>query len=97
GALLSMFLGGRRSTRSLSGFASRRSVTVRTKERLESAKGKAKDVEAQIAELEQDLADELQAIADRWDEAASRVTSHRIPLDRTDIRVEQVVLLWVPT
>lgn len=97
GALLSMFLGGRRSTRSLSGFASRRSTTVRTKERLESAKGKAQDVEAEIADLEQDLADELQAIADRWDEAAGRITSHRIPLDRTDIRVDQVVLLWVPT
>jgi len=97
GALLSMFLGGRRSTRSLSGFASRRSTTVRTKERLESAKGKAQDVENDLADLEQDLADELQAIADRWEEAAGNITTHRIPLDRTDIRVDEVVLLWVPT
>ena len=96
GALLSMFLGGRRSTRSLSGFASRRSTTVRTKERLESAKGKAQDVENDLADLEQDLADELQAIADRWEDAAGNISTHRIPLDRTDIRVDQVVLLWVP-
>ena len=84
------------STRSLSGFASRRSTTVRTKERLESARGKAQDVENELADLEQDLADELQAIADRWEDAAGNISTHRIPLDRTDIRVDQVALLWVP-
>jgi hypothetical protein len=43
GQLLSVFLGGRRGLRSLSGAASRRGVTRRTQERLDTAKGKVED------------------------------------------------------
>ncbi|MGH7443822.1 MAG: hypothetical protein ACREKM_03055, partial [Longimicrobiales bacterium] len=97
GALLSMFLGGRRGTRGLSGIASRRSTTRRTQERLETAKGKAEDLDRELAELEHDLADELQTIETRWNEAAERTETRSVPLDRTDIDVDQVVLLWIPT
>ncbi|MGH7445826.1 MAG: hypothetical protein ACREKM_13160, partial [Longimicrobiales bacterium] len=97
GALLSMFLGGRRGTRGLSGIASRRSTTRRTQERLETAQGKAEDLDRELAELERDLADELQTIETRWNEVATRTETRSVPLDKTDIDVDQVVLLWIPT
>lgn len=97
GALLSMFLGGRRGTRGLSGIASRRSTTRRTQERLETARQKAGDFETELADIEQDLADELVRIQEKWDRAAADSTTRSIPLDKTDIDVDEMVLLWVPT
>ena len=97
GALLSMFLGGRRSVRGLSGVASRRSTSVRARERLTTAQQKADDLEREIEVLEDELAAELEAITERWDTAATRTETRTIPLDKSDIAVEEVVLLWVPT
>ena len=97
GQLLSVFLGGRARLGSLSGAASRRSVTRRTQERLDTAKGKAEDVAEGIAELEAELADELAGIEARWRDQAGVLETKTIPLEQNDVRVEEVVLLWLPT
>src|SRR5690606_34807692 len=54
GQLLSMFLGGRRNVRSLSGVASRRGMTRRTQERLDTAQGKLEDVGEEMKSLEEE-------------------------------------------
>jgi hypothetical protein len=94
GEVLSMFLGGRRRTRSLSGMASRRSTTVRTKERLRSAVDKTQEIQETIEDLEDDLAQEISEIWERWETAASEVDSFEVPLERTDVRLEGMTLFW---
>lgn len=89
-----MFLGGRRRTRSLSGMASRRSTTVRTKERLRSAVDKTQEIQETIEDLEDDLAQEISEIWERWKTAASEVDSFEVPLERTDVRLEGMTLFW---
>lgn len=96
GELLSVFLGGRKRSRSLSGVASRRSQTVRTQERLRSAQEKYADKAQTIEELEDELADEISEITARWDEAAAAIEEVDIGLEKTDIRVEELTLVWVP-
>jgi hypothetical protein len=94
GEVLSMFLGGRRRTRSLSGMASRRSTTVRARERLRSAVEKAEDYQDAIEDLEEELAEELSEIWERWESAANEVDRFEIGLERTDIRLDEMVLFW---
>ncbi|HEX6135469.1 MAG TPA: DUF87 domain-containing protein [Longimicrobiales bacterium] len=96
GQLLSMFLGGRRSARSLSGVASRRGITRRTQERLDTAKGKAQDLAEEMRGIEQELADDLAELQEKWDACADDIETKSIPLEQSDVTVEEVVLLWVP-
>ncbi len=96
GELLSVFLGGRKRSRSLSGVASRRSQTVRTQERLRSAQDKYADKAHTIEELEDELADEINEIAAKWNEAADAIEQVDIGLEKTDIQVNELTLVWIP-
>jgi hypothetical protein len=101
GAVLGAFLGGKRSTRSMAGAlssaASRRGVSVRSAERRETAKAKADATKDDLAELEQELADEISAIDERWKTVADEVDTLSIRLEASDVRVVETRLVWVPT
>ncbi len=97
GDLLSVFLGGRRRSRSLSGAASRRAQTRRTQERLATASEKVTDKVADLEDLEDQLADDVQEIMAKWDEAATEVEVVEIGLEKTDITIDDIALLWIPT
>jgi len=97
GDLLSVFLGGKRRSRSLSGAASRRSQTVRTQERLRSAQDKLSDKAADLDDLEDDLSRDLMEITDRWNDAARDIQTVEIGLEKTDIAVDEMALVWIPT
>ncbi len=97
GDLLSVFVGGRSRSRGLSSAANRRSQTRRTQERLSSAHEKMADKESDLDELEDELSEDLQAIVGKWNEAAGDIETVEIGLEKTDIRVEEIALVWVPT
>ncbi|MCJ7627269.1 MAG: hypothetical protein MUO50_02660, partial [Longimicrobiales bacterium] len=97
GEVLSMFLGGRRRTRSLSGISSRRSQTLRTKERLQSAEEKLEEYEEAIQELEEKLGTELQDIWDKWKNTADEMDAFEVGLEKTDIHLDDLFLFWAPT
>jgi hypothetical protein len=96
GEVLSMFLGGRRRTRSLSGISSRRSQTRRTKERLRSAEEKLEEYEDAILELEEELSVELTEIWDKWNATAEELDSFEVGLEKTDIHLDDLFLFWAP-
>ena len=96
GDLLSGLLGGRRRSTSLGRAASRRSMTVRTQERLRSAEEKKEEKEAELEELEDKLAGEISAISERWKDAADQVEEIDIPLEKADVDVDEVSVLWIP-
>ncbi|MDX1495827.1 MAG: hypothetical protein R3253_17280, partial [Longimicrobiales bacterium] len=96
GQVLSMFLGGRRRVRGLSGMASRRSQTRRTQERLRSAQEKADEYQTTIDELEDELAVELDEIWEEWKEKAREIEDFQVPLERTDVTLDKMILFWAP-
>ena len=96
GDLLSGLLGGRRRSINLGRAASRRSMTVRTQERLRSAEEKKKEKEIELEELENRLAEEISSISDRWKGMAGQIEEIKVPLEKTDIDVEEVGVLWIP-
>ena len=101
GAVLGALFGGRRSTRSMAGAlssaASRRGMSVRTAERKETAEAKVESTKDDLAELEQEIADEVAEIDERWRAVADEVDTLSIRLEATDVRVVEIRLVWVPT
>ena len=101
GAVLGALLGGRRSTRSITsaigGAASRRGVTARTSERRSSAEQKAEGLRDDLAELEQEILDEVAEIDERWQATADEIDTIAIRLEATDVRVLETRLVWVPS
>lgn len=95
GDLLGGLLGGRRRT--VRGAAKRRSRTRAAERRADQAHAKwSADVEELHAE-EAEVAAEVAAIYDDWAAKGEAVENAEIRLEKNDIRVQNITLLWVPT
>jgi len=57
---------------------------------------RAEEAAAAVADLEADLQDELTAIAAAWDDKAARIEPLPIGLEKTDVSLQQVTVVWVP-
>ncbi len=101
GAVLGALFGGRRSARSMAsaigGAASRRGMTARTTERKQTAEDKVDATKDDLAQLEQEILDEVAEIDERWQATAAEVDTLTIRLESTDVRVLETRLVWVPS
>jgi hypothetical protein len=95
GAILDL-LTGRRSTRSITGSASKRAATRSKEQRLVTAQEKSQDVWQDMADLEQELVGELEEINDRWEERTTVVEDVEIGLEKDDIDIDEITLVWIP-
>ena len=104
GSVVGVLLGGKADTRTiaragraLGGAASRRGMSTRASERKESAEEKAELAETDLAELEQEILDEVAEIDEKWAAKADAVETVPIRLEAGDVRVVETTLVWVPT
>ncbi len=101
GAVLGALLGGRRSARSIAGavssVASRRGMTARTAERKQTADAKVARAQDDLEEIEQRILDDVQAIDGKWKDVAAAIETISIRPEATDVKVERLALVWVPT
>lgn len=101
GDLLGSFLGGRRSARSVlskvKGASSRRKQTSAAGQRLETALAAVEAKTMELGDLEAELVEELAEIEARWADVAEQVEPVEVGLEKTDIDVREMVLIWVPT
>jgi DNA helicase HerA-like ATPase len=95
GTVLSVLL-GRKSTRSMSTATSKRSMTRKAERRLETAQTKVSAEVEDLEDLESDLASDVADIAGEWADKASDIETMQIGLEKTDIRVESLQLVWIP-
>jgi len=49
-----------------------------------------------LQDVESELAGELTEIGARWDGLAGQIATTSIPLEKSDVKVTQLVLAWVP-
>jgi hypothetical protein len=100
GDLLSALLGGRGRTRSLvrsvSRGASRRSLTERTGQRVVTAQEQVESYTEDIGEIEAELAEVVAEIDGRWREKATAIETIGIGLEKSDVTVSELALVWVP-
>lgn len=101
GSLLGALLGGRRSASSIAsavrGVANRRSKSTKLQTKLETYEERIEAAADELEALEAELADTIVEITDRWDAVAANITSRPVPLEKNDIVVAQVSLIWIPT
>ncbi len=101
GSVLGGLLGGRRSTRSILGAGRRASSKSRTKgnaeERLRTAENRLEENADKLEDLETELTDSLWEIQSDWDEKAKEIETLQVPLEKTDISIDDFMLVWVPT
>ncbi len=96
GALIGI-LTGKKSTRSVTGSARRRQQTRNKEQRLRSAQDKAVTEWEEMAALEAEMVEELEAINDEWEEVGADIETIEVPLEKTDIHIEDLTLVWIPT
>ncbi len=100
GSILGGLLGGRRSRGGLlgklGGAAGRRSRSAAAGDRLDAAENKLELLHSQLEDLEAELTEEVTEIDTRWMEIAKDITSTQVPLERSDVRVTQLALVWIP-
>ena len=77
--------------------ASRRGMTARTSQRRESAEQKVDATQDDLAQLEQEILDEVAEIDERWQTTADEIDTLAIRLEATDVRVLETRLVWVPS
>jgi multidrug resistance efflux pump len=97
GDIIGVLFGGRKRSNPLGQAARRRSAASQARARAENAKATLTEEQAELAALEADLEDE---VADLEDEVAAKVESVEeveIPLEKTDIGVAELKLVWIPT
>ncbi|MGH9119408.1 MAG: helicase HerA-like domain-containing protein [Acidimicrobiales bacterium] len=100
GSVLDVFLGGRRSLRkittALGGAGSRRGRSGTAKARVDAAADRVSDKRTALEQIEHDLADELLELAATWDERAANIERVEIPLEKSDIRLSALAVVWLP-
>ena len=48
-----------------------------------------------IAEIEQDIVDEVADIDDKWEDIAAEIKTLEVGLEKTDISIDDIALVWV--
>ena len=100
-SLLGGLLGGRGSARKLA-TAARRAASGRRQSsavsaRLDSARRRVAEKIDNLEDLEFDLSEALIEIDDEWSARATTIEEVEIPLEKSDISIEDFSLVWLPT
>jgi hypothetical protein len=104
GSMLGGLLGGRKSKTKMVGdmlgdagtAARRRGSTSASDRRVDAAENKVQRLVDQYDELEHELEVEVAEITERWDASAAAVSVMSVGVERTDVKVTQFALAWVP-
>jgi hypothetical protein len=104
GSILGGLLGGRRSRGGILGSvlgkagaaAGRHSRTSAAGDRVDAAQRKAADLTDELDDLEAELAQEVMDIDTRWNALSKNITTQPIALEKADVSVTQLSLVWLP-
>jgi hypothetical protein len=100
GELLGALLGGRRNARSIArsvgSAVNRRGRASDKAAKADTAEDRLNAKVDELTALESQLHDELFAIDSKWDEVGRSIVKVQIPLEKTDIRVVELAVVWVP-
>ena len=104
GSILGGLFGGRKSRGGLLGSilgragsaAGRRTRTAAAGDRTDAAGNKVEALHQQLEQLEADLSQEVLDIDAQWTTVSKNITTATITLERADVRVTQINLVWIP-
>lgn len=101
GSVLGGLLGGRKSTRSILGgvrrAGSKKRMRQKAEERVKTAENRLTEKVDELEELEEELIDTLEDIQEDWEDKVANISEVEVPLEKTDISIDEIVLTWIPT
>ncbi len=101
GDVLGSLLGGRKSGRSILGglrrAGSKRKSRQAAAERVRTAENRLVEKIDELEDLELELAETVEDIVDDWDARAAEITEFEVSLEKSDISVDSLKLVWIPT
>lgn len=100
GDLLGALFGGRKSARSIASkvgtVTRRRGRSTEAAKRTETASNRVAEKADALEDLEAELAESIATIAEEWDAKAAAIETLEIPLEKSDITVSDLSLVWIP-
>jgi hypothetical protein len=96
GDLLGAFLGGRSGSTALKKTASRQTAVAKAEAKAESEAAKYHSKHGELVDLENELATDVETIVNSFEEMAGNVERLAVTLEKNDIRVVEIRLLWIP-
>ncbi|HTH07295.1 MAG TPA: hypothetical protein VL916_15550, partial [Ilumatobacteraceae bacterium] len=99
GSILGGIFGGKRSRKSAIDSVirgGRRAGSSSSSDRLETAEHKLQALQRELTDLELELGQEVAEIDSRWMAVAGQVATVSVPLERSDVKVTQLSLVWIP-
>ena len=97
GDLLGALLGGRKRSNPLGMAADRRAATTKARARVDAAWDRLTDKQQALVELEDELADEISSTTERYAGMADEIDTIEVSLEKADIQVADLKLIWIPT
>lgn len=94
GAVLGALFGGRRNTRSITR-AAERAVGGRRSKSTFNAQVRASKKQQELAELEQEILDEVADIDAKWSDVAGDIETLDVGLEAADVKAVHTALVWV--
>ncbi len=98
-SILGSLLGGRKRSRSMATAARRmnsgRSQAANIESRLDTAENRVADKLEDIEQLEWDLREAVIEIDETWATKAESIEPLEVPLEKTDIKVEDLMIVWI--
>jgi hypothetical protein len=85
---------GRR--KSISSAMTKRRMTTKAKLDVKESEEEIARLQKEIEEMEAELKEEAQAIADRWDEMLDDLETYEVKPRRSDVDVEMAAVAWLP-
>ncbi len=99
-SILGGLLGGRKRSSSLATAARRAASgsksTSAVKSRLDSARNRVAEKVDDLDQLELDLQEALIEIDDEWNDKAAAIETVEVPLEKTDITIDDIEFVWLP-
>ncbi len=97
GDIIGVLFGGRKRSNPLGQAARRRSASSQARARAENARAALDEDRAELDELGADLEEEVADLEDQFGAKVESLEEVEIPLEKTDIRVAELKLVWIPT
>jgi len=97
GDIIGVLFGGKTRSNPLGQAARRRSAASQARARAENAKATLTDEQVELETLKADLEDEVADLEDEFAAKSESIEEVEIPLEKTDVRVVELKLVWIPT
>ena len=92
--LFSVFVKGRK--RSFGTAATKRRMSARASQKLREAEEDLEELQYDYEDLEKELQDKLDELTEEWETIANDITEKEVKPRRTDIQIQNVMLVWYP-